>query len=184
MRKEILQQLHHIPLHIRKEVEIKLRHHLYASTIWNEAEVIGITCSQPSEWDTHSIIRDALLKGKTVAVPKVNAKEKTLTFYHIEHLDQLIEGYQGILEPNTQLGLKALCKNDINLLLVPGLYFDKRGYRIGFGGGYYDRFLVDYLHPTVSLLTERQLVNSLQPEAYDIPVAYLITENGLMVTKE
>ena len=88
-------------------------------------------------------------------------------------------GNFGISEPDTQKA-KEIDKNQIDLLLVPGLIFTRDGYRIGFGGGYYDRFLTDFVQPTVSLASTKQLVDDFPVEPFDIPVNYLLTEEGFV----
>lgn len=79
----------------------------------------------------------------------------------------------GVEEP---LVFEKVVKDEIDLLIVPGLIFSSEGYRIGFGGGYYDRFLKDFQGPTVSLAFGEQIRDDWQPENFDIPVAKIITD--------
>lgn len=158
-------------------MEAVLLKHLTASDVWKKAETIGITVAQGFEWDTKPIIEAGWKENKTVAVPKCEPKEKRLTFYTLEEYDQLEVVYYNLLEPKPDASLK-LTKQKIDVLIVPGLLFDKQGYRIGFGGGFYDRFLTDFPNTTVSLLHSSQLMEDLPKEEFDIPVQYLITENG------
>ncbi|GAQ19801.1 5-formyltetrahydrofolate cyclo-ligase family protein [Oceanobacillus picturae] len=154
--------------------EKKLKDQLISSSIWEQATTIGLTVSQAMEWDTKPIIEEAWKAGKTVCVPKCSPKEKMLTFYKLESFNQLEVVYYNLLEPNPTV-TQSVAKMEIQLLLVPGLVFDKRGYRIGFGGGYYDRYLADYPNVTASLLHSEQLVDQVPAESFDIPVQHIIT---------
>src|SRR5699024_4104882 len=102
-----------------------------------------------------------------------------LVFYKIDSFEQVEKQLHGLQEPISEETI-AMEKSQIDLLVVPGLVFDKAGFRIGFGGGYYDRFLVDYPNETVSLLSQSQLVNEIPVEEFDKPVEYLIVENQIM----
>lgn len=160
-------------------IEEKLRDHLFQSTIWQEAKVIGITYATDIEWNTHLIIEAAWKRNKQVVLPKSNRKTKQMEFYRIDSFDMLEEGYKGILEP---IESKTIYypKSEIDLIIVPGIVFDEAGFRIGFGGGFYDRYLADFSNRTLSLLSEIQLVNRLVREEHDIAVQYKVTENGFI----
>ncbi|MFA1820419.1 5-formyltetrahydrofolate cyclo-ligase [Virgibacillus oceani] len=161
----------------KKVTEEQFLKHLTASNIWNEAKTIGITVSQGFEWDTKPIIEAGWKDNKTVAVPKCAPKEKQLTFYKLEGYNQLEIVYYNLLEPEPEETL-MVNKQEIDILIVPGLLFDRHGYRIGFGGGFYDRFLTDFSNTTISILHSNQLTEEVPRESFDIPVKYLMTENG------
>ncbi|MDZ7834585.1 MAG: 5-formyltetrahydrofolate cyclo-ligase [Alkalibacterium sp.] len=92
---------------------------------------------------------------------------------------QVEKGYSDLIEPIVTETTRVDAES-IDLMIVPGVIFTPSGYRIGYGGGYYDRFLKDFSNTTVSLLHSNQLVESFPVEPHDIPVQYLITEEGLM----
>ena len=100
---------------------------------------------------------------------------KKTHFYQLDDFGQLEESYFQLLEPKTG-ETEKIDKFAIELLVVPGLVYDRRGYRIGFGGGYYDRFLADFHNETVSLAHKCQIVDKIQNEPFDIPVKHLIVE--------
>lgn len=177
LRTETLNKLKNLSYNDRREIEARLYKYLFKSSLWNEANTIGITCSTNIEWNTEPIMERAWEENKIVAVPKTISREARLDFYRINNFSELISGYQQILEPKAIPEHKI--KNDsIDLLIVPGVVFDERGYRIGFGGGYYDRFLVGFPNATISLLSTIQLVTKLPIEKHDIHVQYLLTEKG------
>lgn len=163
----------------RKEVHQKLVEHLFESDLWKNASTIGVTISAGFEWDTESIIERAWQDGKTIAVPKCVNKPRALHFYELTSFDELEVVYYGLREPNPEKARKVE-KQEIDLLIVPGIVFDNRGYRVGFGGGFYDRYLVDFENETVSLFYSEQLIDEVPAESYDMAVKSLITEEGFI----
>lgn len=113
---------------------------------------------------TLPILRAAQADGKRVAVPKVFGE--TMRFLWLDELTAVASGYRGIPEPIAD-GPEA--DDTQALVLLPGLAFDRAGRRIGYGGGFYDRFLSEETHPTIALCYEFQLFDALQTEAHDIP---------------
>lgn len=100
-------------------------------------------------------------------------------FYAIENFGQLENVYMNLREPiveETQL----VVAEQIDIMIVPGVVFDKKGFRIGFGGGYYDRYLERYNGVTISLAFDTQIVNSVPIEPHDLPVDIIITVNERM----
>ncbi|KMJ60535.1 hypothetical protein AB685_04570 [Bacillus sp. LL01] len=147
---------------------------LFASTEWKKAQTIGATISRFPEVDTEALITRAWNEGKKVAVPKCFPKDKSMQFYFLEDFDQLETVYFGLKEPIVSI-VTPCPKQEMDLMLVPGLLFDKKGYRIGFGGGYYDRYLVDFLGEKLSLAFSQQLVNKVPTDSFDIPVHKIVT---------
>ncbi|MEC5422249.1 5-formyltetrahydrofolate cyclo-ligase [Virgibacillus sp. C22-A2] len=177
LRKSAIATLRTLPASDRESIENQLTHRLVKSSIWLNASTIGITMAQGFEWDTKKIIETAWSQNKDVCVPKCNPLDKSLTFYLLESYDQLEKVYYNLLEPKPK-ETKEVDKRTIDLLVVPGLLFDKKGFRIGFGGGYYDRFLQNFPNETVSIFSKLQLVDELPRESFDIAVDHLITEQG------
>lgn len=180
LRKQMAHTLQLIPLFKRKNIEDQLLNHLCAQNFWKNATIIGITISQDSEWNTRPIIEAAWQQGKKVCVPKCYPDKKKLSFYQIESYEQLEVVFYNLQEPIPN-ETTYIDKKHIELLIVPGLVFDQNGFRIGFGGGYYDRFLKDFTNPTVSLISKRQLVDRVPREHFDIPVQHIITEDGKLI---
>lgn len=177
LRKKMRLYLKNLPKKEKETIEQKLKNHLLSEQMWKNAHTIGITISQKEEWNTREIIRRAWEQGKEVCIPKCDPKERHMQFYQFTSFNQLETVYYNLLEPIPEETTK-IAKDQIDLLVVPGLVFDNRGYRIGFGGGFYDRFLKKFPNITVSLLTSQQLVEKIPQESFDIPVQHLITETG------
>ena len=115
---------------------------------------------------TVPILKQALLDGKQVAVPKVFGDD--MKFILLPDLTRVSKGYAGIPEPIDD-GPEAT--DETALVLMPGLVFDPQGHRIGYGGGFYDKFLSrEPHHPTVALCYDFQVMDKLETEEFDIPV--------------
>ena len=115
---------------------------------------------------TVPMLQRALNEGKRVAVPKVYGEE--MRFIYLEDLTQVSKGYAGIPEP---IADAPVAEDKQALVLMPGLAFDPQGHRIGYGGGFYDKFLAkEPHHPTLALCYEFQMQAHLDTEEFDIPV--------------
>lgn len=115
---------------------------------------------------TTPILAQALKDGKKVAVPKVYGD--TMRFIYLEDLQAVAPGYAGIPEPVAD---GPVAEDATALVLMPGLAFDKEGHRMGYGGGFYDKFLAqEQNHPTVALCYDFQILENIPTEQYDIPV--------------
>ena len=115
---------------------------------------------------TVPMLEQALKDGKRVAVPKVYGDE--MKFLYLDDLSQVEKGYAGIPEP---IADEPVADDDTALVLMPGLAFDPAGHRIGYGGGFYDKFLAaEPNHPTLALCYEFQMLPELHTEEHDIPV--------------
>lgn len=182
LRKSIMADLRKLDDNKRKTISKKLQQVLFSSDLWEKSKIIGIYISFETEWDTRNIIEEAFKEGKKVAIPKTIPEVRRLDFYQIRDLSQVekVKSGQILIEEPIIKESTYLDKNKIDLLIVPGLVFSKDGYRIGFGGGYYDRFLVDFANQSLSLLSEKQLKDSIPINEYDMPVNHLITENGFI----
>ena len=115
---------------------------------------------------TVPMLEQALKDGKRVAVPKVYGDE--MKFLYLDDLTQVSKGYAGIPEPIVD---GPVADDKTALVLMPGLAFDPAGHRIGYGGGFYDKFLAaEPNHPTLALCYEFQMLPELHTEEHDIPV--------------
>ena len=115
---------------------------------------------------TVPMLEQALRDGKRVAVPKCYGEE--MRFIFMEDLTKVEKGYANIPEP---IADGPVADDDTALVLMPGLAFDPQGHRIGYGGGFYDKFLAaEPNHPTLALCYEFQLLPELKTEEHDIPV--------------
>ncbi|MFC0473525.1 5-formyltetrahydrofolate cyclo-ligase [Halalkalibacter kiskunsagensis] len=151
--------------------------HLISSTYWKKANVIAFTISRGREVDTYYLIRKAWEEGKRVVVPRANFKTRLMTFYEITRFDHLEERPYSLKEPMVKY-CSSVNHAEIDLVIVPGLAFDKNGYRLGFGGGFYDRFLPTVDAITISLAFPCQIVQELPIEKHDRKVDHIISPSG------
>ena len=115
---------------------------------------------------TVPMLARALAEGKKVAVPKVYGDE--MKFIYLDDLTQVAKGYAGIPEP---IADGPVARDETALVLMPGLAFDREGHRIGYGGGFYDKFLArEPHHPTLALCYDFQMQEHLETQEFDIPV--------------
>ncbi len=146
-----------------------------------KSEVILTYISTELEVDTKKIIEYSIKVGKKVAVPVSSAKNLTLNFYFINSVNRLKIGNFSILEPDAKTS--EFC--DVGrlqkfLCVVPGMVFDLNGHRIGYGKGYYDRFLKKYSCQTVGLCYEFDLLKSIPKGQNDVPVDLILTEKQIV----
>ena len=133
----------------KQQFDLILQEKFLQTEEYKNAKVLLAFVSKDIEINTELIIKQALSDGKILALPKCK-EENLMDFYRVDDLSQLMEGDYGLLEPNPEK-CKMLSETENTVCLVPGLAFDREGYRIGFGKGYYDRFLLDYKGITVGM---------------------------------
>lgn len=155
------------------------------SSLFSRAPLVLAYCSFGSEVDTHTLIEEALRQDKEVALPRCLPGTGLMTWHTITSLSDLAPGYGGILEPpdNPATLLDPWTTDSHALALVPGLLFDDAGYRLGYGGGYYDRFLAFFPGTSLGLTRTVQCVPDLHAqgaiESFDQPVDWVADEAGL-----
>ena len=134
--------------------------------------------STPIEVETLRLIDHALGDGKRVAAPRCVEGTRRMEFYLIRSLDDLAPGSFGVLEP-----IPARCSlwrdEGDSICIVPALAYDRRGFRLGYGAGYYDRFLSSYRHAKIGVVYQHNLHGRLWSGKYDVPVDLVVTENRL-----
>ncbi|GEL09036.1 5-formyltetrahydrofolate cyclo-ligase [Salisediminibacterium halotolerans] len=165
---------------VKEETEA-VQNRLFAHDVWQKSSVIALTYAVGDEFPTKQIIEQAFNEGKRIAMPKCVPETKDMRFYEIEQLDQLEPSFFGLMEPDPDQ-CKKIVRDQIDLLIVPGLVYDRKGYRIGFGGGYFDRFLAGYRSfDTVSLAYREQLATERFPnEPHDQRVNFVITADEVI----
>ena len=137
-----------------------------ASDAYKNAKTIYGYLPYNQEVRTVAMLEQALRDGKRVAVPKCYGDE--MRFIFMDDLSKVEKGYANIPEP---IADEPIADDETALVLMPGLAFDPQGHRIGYGGGFYDKFLAkEPNHPTLALCYDFQMVEHLETEEFDIPV--------------
>lgn len=142
---------------------------------YKNAEVVFTYVSNDIEVDTKVFIQKALLDGKTVAVPRCTEGKIEMKFYVISSLDDLEPGAFGVLEPKLE-NSNELTKYSNAVCILPGLGFDLQGYRLGYGKGYYDRFLANFKGKNIGVCYNSCLKTLIPHGKYDKNADILITE--------
>ncbi|MBO4220344.1 MAG: 5-formyltetrahydrofolate cyclo-ligase [Clostridia bacterium] len=143
------------------------------------AESVFLYSPVNQEIDIGFVISFSLSSGKIVAFPQ-SLSGGEMVFRSVESTDELHPGRFGIPEPDAHAPAVSSCRNSV--CLVPSLVFDRRGYRIGYGGGYYDRFLSSFEGTAVGLIYENCLIESVPREAHDVAVDIIVSEKGTYTT--
>lgn len=148
----------------------------FNSELFRDSNSIFIYASMSEEVNTWGILNRCLKDGKRVYVPKVHNETRTMKALRIKSTLELNEsGCFGILEPT--FGGEELI-GDTDIILIPGLAFDIKGGRLGYGGGFYDKFLKEHkVGKRISLCYDFQIVEHIPMEEFDETVEYIITEN-------
>ncbi|AEE97348.1 5-formyltetrahydrofolate cyclo-ligase [Mahella australiensis] len=134
-----------------------------------------------NEVQTECIIRQAWAEGKRLAVPVCIPQTHTLLVSELTSFEELRDGFYGIKEPMEEY-MRPASPEQLDIIIVPAVAYDRRGYRIGYGGGYYDRFLssLDKDIVTIGIAFDIQIVGEVPVQPFDIPVDMVITESGII----
>lgn len=166
LRSRIRQQKRAMTPEQIEEKSALLAQQFFASELYRNAKTIYGYLPYNQEVRTMPMLERALLEGKQVAVPKVYGDE--MRFIYMKDLSEVETGYAGIPEPVQD---DPVASDPMALVLMPGLAFDFQGHRIGYGGGFYDKFLErEPGHPTLALCYDFQMFPELKTEEHDIPV--------------
>ena len=175
LRKQVLQEMKAISREQKQAIDQALTEGLLQHPFYQEANTIATYLSFPHEVQTQGLIEQALKDGKKVLIPKTYPKGRM--DFVVYNPQQLVKTSFGLLEP--QGDLEVVDVSQIDLIHVPGLAFTTEGYRIGYGGGYYDRYLKHFSGHTLSPVYPCQIRDFI-PEDHDIPVQeVLIDERNL-----
>ena len=166
----------------RKLQEIQVIRYLSEISQWKEAKTIALTKSMEIEFSTENIVTLARNQGKQIVVP-ITFLNRQMRFAYWYPQTEFGKNSFGIEEPIDPIWVN---EEEIDLVIVPGLAYSKKGERLGFGGGYYDRFLSQGEYDTVSLAYMEQVYETAlwDVEKFDIPVEWLITIEGVIHVNE
>ena len=173
LRKQVLQEMKSLPQEQKQAIDQALTEQLLQHPFYQEANTIATYLSFPHEFQTQELIEQALKDGKKVLIPKTYPKGRM--DFVVYDPQQLVKTSFGLLEP--QGDLEVVDASQIDLIHVPGLAFTTEGYRIGYGGGYYDRYLEHFSGHTLSTIYPCQIKDFI-PENHDIPVQEVLIDEG------
>jgi 5-formyltetrahydrofolate cyclo-ligase len=163
----------------KSEVEkksLQIQHRLFSLPWYHTAQNILFYVSYDNEVDTHVMIKESLMNGKTVLVPKTDKEKKTICVSRLLCWEDLSPCAYSILEPRENC-IREVPVTSVELLIVPGIVFDVCGNRIGHGMGYYDRLLKNTIQAhSIGLAFESQIIKAIPAEKHDEKVEMIVTE--------
>jgi len=173
LRKQVLHEMKAISQEQKPAIDQALTERLLHHPFYQEAKVIATYLSFSHEFQTQELIEQVLKDGKKVLIPKTYPKGRME--FVVYNPQQLVKTSFGLLEPQGEL--EVVEASQIDLIHVPGLAFTTEGCRIGYGGGYYDRYLEHFTGHTLSTVYPCQ-VQDFIPENHDIPVQEVLIDEG------
>lgn len=179
LRKELIEKRKNIPSEKKVIYDKEISERIINSDYFKKAQQILVFSSTDDEFDTKLIIECCRAESRSVFYPLCTDSNGNMNFFKVDSPDDLQIGMYGIYEPKPYCEEYKPQNNDI--VIVPCLSVDKKGYRIGYGKGYYDRFLKEFNGVSICPCFEELLTNKLPTDKYDIKVNIVVTQNS---TKE
>ena len=180
LRKQIIQKRLTLSDTERSQASDAVFQLLVSLEMITQAKTVSSFVTFGAEIQTDAINHWLLEQKKCLVLPYISPVEKEMTFHEVHNLEELILNDFGILEPVPTIH-KVITIGEIDCVITPGVAFDNQGYRLGYGGGFYDRFFsqIEKTIPKIGIAFECQLVESLPVASYDMPINHLITEKGI-----
>ncbi len=178
LRKELLEIRRNIKGEEKRMLDTAICEIFLSTEVYKRAETVFMYATLGSEIDVTTIAEQALIDGKKVAFPISNTEDFSLTFRVVSSLNELQKGAYSICEPPHKNPI--VCSDEGTVCLVPALGFNPMRYRIGYGKGYYDRFLKDFCGISVGLVYKRLISDKIIIGKYDLPCDILICEEGVV----
>jgi len=152
--------------------------------LW-KAKKVMVYISFKSEVRTREIILDLLMRKKKVIIPVIDFKKEKIHLSELKDFNkELVSNKFGLFQPSEEF-FRSFNKKELDFIIVPGIAFDEKGNRLGFGKGYYDKFLkgISKKVPVVALAFEEQIGNKIHCEKHDISMHKIITEKRIIECK-
>ena len=186
LRKSVLEKRDSLDISELQSKSQRIMENLFGMESFQKAESIMFFVSFRSEVMTDFMIRETLKMGKNVIAPRTETKAKDLQIsFIVDFNSDLTIGAYGILEPR-QDSCKRAKASDVDLVIVPGSVFAENGDRIGYGAGYYDRFLGKLKNGTkkIALAFDLQIIDSVPSNNKDVKLDYIVTETRVITCKD
>ncbi|WP_164985152.1 5-formyltetrahydrofolate cyclo-ligase [Ammoniphilus sp. CFH 90114] len=179
LRKQILSKRSQIESSIRKKKSEQIVRQILDNQSYKEAKTLFSFVPFGDEVDIRELLSTALQEGKEVVIPKTFVEKKEMVPYLFRGWETLVPGIYGILEPDPEISPTANLEK-IDLIIMPGVAFDHNGGRLGYGGGYYDRFLskLPKLPRMIAPCFVEQIVESIPMDDHDFRMETIVTDEG------
>ncbi len=178
IRNEYKQKRKTIPQEQKLTMDSEICKRFLTLSSYRFADTVLLYSPLKYEIDTRIIAEDALAKGKKVAFPRC-VENNEMVYHYIENLDQLESGMYGIQEPNKDLPLYESGSGH-TICVLPAICYDKRGYRLGYGKGYYDRFLSKFKGVKAGLVYSDFIIDEIPNGKFDLPSDIVVTEKRVI----
>lgn len=181
IREYYLEKRHALTDEFRRENNEKICRNMISSATFRYADIILMYYPKDDEIDLRPIAEAALSSGKKIAFPRCNPEDHSMIFHYVNSFDELMPGSYNIMEPSEDAPVFSLSETETSnvICIVPAVVFDKKGYRIGYGGGYYDRYLSGFRGTKVGMAYREFIVNSVPHGRFDLTVDVMMSERGL-----
>lgn len=180
IREEIIDKRNNLILDIKQNYDSLIFEEIINSEIYKKSKKIFTYISFGSEVDTIKLIKYSFSNNKEVYVPKINKQIKDMIALKIHNFNNMSVDKWGIIEPKSVD--KANIGTDFDLIIMPGIAFDKQGNRIGYGGGYYDKYIskLNNASNLLALAYDFQIIQDIESESHDIKVDFILTNKGFI----
>ena len=179
LRQQYLKIRRAIPKETKAEYDSLLCRSIINSASYKYYDTILLYAAREDEPDLSALAEKALSDGKRVAYPRCVPGERAMNFHFIGSTDQLTPGSFGIYEPSDMLPVFDPASPCCSVCFIPAVLVDRSGYRIGYGGGYYDRFLSGFHGSLAAVAFSQFVINSVPHGIFDLKADVIITEGGI-----
>jgi len=186
LRKEIIDTRNNLSITERFEATKKIKDALFSLPEFMDAKSVHFFVSFGSEVITSEMIKDAIKMGKSVVVPFVDREKKELRLSELKDFFKELEaGYWGILEPKKEYRREASI-DDVDLMVMPGVAFDEKGHRLGYGMAFYDKLLTsrEKNMPLIAIAFDMQVVDDVPVAGHDVLIDKIVTEKRVIDIKK
>lgn len=176
LRRQMLEERRRLDPERRAALSRTIAERLYGLDVYRDAGTVHLYIGAvEGEVGTRDIAEESLRRGKRVLCPRVERRPNRIESFEIRSLEELVESTGGLWEPDPARA-RRVDADEIDLVIVPGIVFDRKGRRIGFGAGFYDRFLAAFQSPKVALAFSLQVIAKVPHAERDVPVDWIVTE--------
>ncbi|MBQ7836570.1 MAG: 5-formyltetrahydrofolate cyclo-ligase [Clostridia bacterium] len=184
IRREYRQKRKNLNAEIKAARDTSLCRLITDTKAFKDAEAVLMYAPTADEVDIMPVAEAALTLGKRVYFPLCNTEDNTLSFHRVLKISELEMGHYGILAPPTSSPTYNNESVTASLCLVPGLVFDDHGYRVGYGKGYYDRFLSQFSGMSAGVVYSDFITEDVPRNEFDLKVDMIITERNVKAPRE
>ncbi len=179
IRKQLLKERHSLDDSSAKNLSHFIQESVISSNVYMNSRNLAVYSPIQNEVATDKIVANALLANKNVCFPTWEPEHSIIHFFQVHDTEQLKPTAWGTLEPDARTH-DEVSRYELDLIIVPGVVFDRRGYRLGYGHGGYDRVLAGLSTRALGLAYEFQIVDRLPVEPHDVPCTHVVTEMNLI----